>query len=773
MKQWPHHQTAAFKYRSQRVLSVAACVAMQFVAMQMLTSSAVQAADSPKPSIVFQDQVIAAVSKGGCNSGRCHGNASGRGGFKLSLRGQRPADDFYAIAMGAESRRVNRAYPHQSLILLKATSQVPHEGGLRFPMDSPEYKAIVEWIQDGLAFEQPPQRVVQRIDVTPTGSVLEADIDRLQLQVKVIFDDDSVRDVTQLAIYEPAGFGVTVSRNGLVERQSYGQSTIVVRYLQKQIAVNVAFLRPADTFTFTAPEPVNGVDEAVFAQLEKLRINPSGETSDVEFLRRAHFDLIGQLPTADVARSFLSDPSPGKRADLIDRLLASARFADHWARKWADLLRVEEKTMDAKGVEVFYGWIRDAIANDTPQNEFVRAILSATGSTYEEPPSNFYRAVRKPDLRAEAVAQVFLGTRLQCAKCHDHPFERWSQDDYHDFTALFAPVQYKIVENKRKDGLDKNQFIGEQVVWIDSQKSHKNPDTGKQSRSRFLGESEPTAVAAIDRLRVFSDWLTTAEHPLFAPVIANRVWAEMLGRGIVEPVDDFRITNPPSNPELLRILTQTFVDSGFRLRPLIRMIANSRVYQLSSGQKATRQTDAHLNEKQHSDEKNFARASLSRLPAEVLLDAIDQVTNVPSSFDGYDRGTRAGQLPGVNKTYRRETPKGGLKFLELFGKPARIMTCACERMNETTLGQVFELTSGKLIHQKLSDENNAVDELMQQQLSETEIVDELYWRTLSRPATDTERTSLSGYVTEAKDKRRAYEDVLWGLINSKEFLMRR
>ncbi len=419
--------------------------------------------------------------------------------------------------------------------------------------------------------------------------------------------------------------------------------------------------------------------------------------------------------------------------------------------------------MDAEGVRVFYDWIRSAVEADTPQDEFVREILAARGSTYQHPPANFYRALRQPDLRAEAVAQVFLGTRLQCAKCHDHPFEQWSQDDYHDFAALFAPIQYKIVENKRRDKFDKNQFIGEQVVWIDGNVTLKHPRTGQTAHGRFLGQELPASEHVDGQLDAFARWVTAPDHPLFARVLANRVWAEMTGRGVVDPVDDFRITNPPSNRELLDVLTNEFVRHGLRLRPLIRFIADSRVYQLSSDN----------NESNHDDQRNFSHALISRLPAEELLDAFSQVTEVPTEFDGYPTGVRAGQLPGINKEYRRETPAGGLKFLKLFGKPERIMTCACERSNETTLGQVFELTSGEVLQGKLSATDNCLARLLENNTDDATVLDELYWSALSRPPTEQELTAFREYFAERDNRRAAYEDVLWGLLNSKEFLMRR
>ncbi|MCA9264118.1 MAG: DUF1553 domain-containing protein [Planctomycetales bacterium] len=730
---------------------------------------------APSPVADFNIEVMSALAKGGCNAGRCHGNSNGRGGFFLSLRGQFPHDDFLSLTEDMRSRRIDRAHPAQSLLLLKATAQVPHEGGQRFAATSPEYQILAEWIRRGA----PPSNSdtqVSRIRVTPGETLLHAPNTSLQLNVLADFSDGTQRDVTRLAIYEPADLRCEVDRDGLVRCQQFGESTIVVRYLNCQSAVQVTYLPEETTFAWHSNEPANRIDDFVYKKLRQLRINPAKRASDTEFLRRVSLDLTGSLPTAMEAREFANDPSPDKRARAIDRLLQHPDFANHWALKWADLLRVEEKTMDATGVEVFHGWIRDYISRDGSFAELAQQILAASGSTYQNPPANFYRAIRQPDELAEAVAQVFLGTRLRCAKCHDHPFEQWTQDDYYGLAALFAPIHYEIIKNDRRDKFDKNQFIGEQIVKRDGDSQVRHPRDRRVMAPKYLMERESLDArgqSPAAQLDDFASWLASPEHPLFARVLVNRLWSEMLGVGIVEPVDDFRLTNPPSHPELLDWLTSEFVRNDFQLRPMLRVIAQSNTYQTSWQMQAEdgistagAEWDAEFN-------RTFAVNQIRRLTAEQLVDAISQVTQVPTDFDGYPPGIRAVEIPGVNREYRRHPAKRGNRFLQLFGKPERLLTCACERSNETTLNQVFELTTGKVVREQIGDDAGRLATLLVQHESNASVLDELYWVTLSRPPTIDEREQLLTLVASSENRREIFEDIQWALINSKEFLLRR
>ncbi len=439
---------------------------------------------------------------------------------------------------------------------------------------------------------------VDCLDVSPAEQIVFVPQDEVQLRVTARFSDGTVRDVTRMAVYEPSHVGITISVDGLAAAQTAGEFTVGVRYLDQQKPVRLAFLPARPNFRWSEPREHNYVDRHIFAKLQRLRVNPSERCTDEVFVRRASLDALGVLPTAEEARQFVFSNAPEKRTQLIDRLLSRPEFADHWALKWSDVLRNEEKVLDRHGVEVFYRWIRKNVAEGRPLNEFVRELISARGSTYLNAPANFHRANRDPTTRGEAVARVFLGTRLQCAKCHNHPFDRWTQDDYYAWAATFARIDYKIVDNKRLDKLDKNEFVGEQVVLVKEEGEVQNPNTHQDVAPRFLGE-DATLPEDSDRLNELAAWLASPENTAFARAQVNRVWYHLMGRGLVDPVDDFRDTNPPSHPELLNALAEDLVASGFHLRHLVRVIMLSRTYQLSS----------LPNDTNMEDDTNFSRGS--------------------------------------------------------------------------------------------------------------------------------------------------------------------
>jgi hypothetical protein len=713
--------------------------------------------------VSFRRDVMAVLAKAGCNQGTCHGNQNGKGGFKLSLRGQDPELDFAALTSALFGRRIDRLQPERSLILEKPSLQVPHEGGMRFRPDREEYRILRDWIASGAGDDVATAPRLERLTVTPREQILVEPLEEFQLSVTAHFADGSTRDVTRLAVYEPAAQVARVSHDGLVTREAIGETTVLVRYLQRQVPVRVAFVPARPDFVWSDPPQQNFIDCRVFAKLRDLRINPSELASDSEFLRRAYLDTLGLLPTADEAKAFVADTRPDKRARLIDALLARPEFAEHWALKWSDLLRNEEKVLDRKGVQNFHAWIRTSIAEGKPLDQFVRELVAARGSTYTNPPANYYRANRDAVTRAEATAQLFLGVRLQCCKCHNHPFDRWTQDDYYRWAGLFAKVYYKILENNRRDKNDKHEFDGEQIVYL-AEKGHvDNPRTGEPAQPKFLGAATPKFTADDDPLAAVANWLTEPDHPLFAQVQVNRIWYQLMGRGIVDPIDDFRSTNPASNPALLEALTADFVAHRFDLRHAIRTIMNSRTYQLSS----------EPNDTNRDDEVNFSRASVRRLSAEQLLDAFSQVADVPIEFGGYPPGTRAGQLPGGAAIRRRGSQfAAGDQFLTLFGKPPRLLTCECERTTDTTLGQAVNLISGQALNELLTHEDNRLTRLLASDLSNPEIVTELYWTALSRAPNDEELAATTSYLASSADRRAALEDVLWSLVNAKEFLLR-
>jgi hypothetical protein len=723
-------------------------------------AAATARADEP---VGFRNEVMAVLSRAGCNQGVCHGNLNGKGGFKLSLRGFDPVFDFASITRDTLGRRANRQRPEHSLILQKPAGLVPHEGGKRFDVGSPEYEILRRWVAEGLHRDPDGTRVLVAIEVSPAERYLVAPANEVTIQVRARFSDGSSKDVAGLAVFESTNPKMDVSRMGVVHAAEAGETTIVVRYLDRHGGALLAFVPARPGFVWANPPPANYVDERVFARLQKLRINPSALCTDNEFLRRAFLDLLGILPAPAETNAFLADARADKRARLVDALLARPEFVDFWALHWSDVLRNEEKQLDHKGVRLFHEWIRGAIATDKPLNQMARELIASRGSTYAMPAANYYRALRDPQARSEATAQVFLGIRMQCAKCHNHPFNQWTQNDYHQLAAFFPRVQYRVIENRRKDKLDSHEFIGEQIVFIDDKSEVKHPISGAVLRPKFLGGDEPALGARGDRLTALADWVARADNPFFARTQANRIWANLLGKGIVDPTDDFRESNPPTNGPLLDALAQDLAAHRFDLKHLIRRIMNSRTYQLSAVPSDTN----------GDDETNFSRALIRPLPAESLLDAISQVTGVPAAFAGHPVGLRATQLPGLPLAHRNGKTEESVKFLRLFGTPERLLSCDCERSTDTTLAQTLQLISGPLVNHAVSAPDNRLGQLLKTGKSNRAIVEELYLAALCRLPSLSEADALVARVEASADRRMALEDVLWALVNSKEFMLRR
>ena len=721
----------------------------------------------------FRSDVMAVLSKSGCNAGACHGNKNGKGNLKLSLRGENWQEDYAALTGEKSGQRTNVAAPDNSLILRKATTTVTHEGGLRFSKDSPEYAVLRAWIAAGAKKDDSAAPVLTRLDVTPgpARQVLVEPDRELKITATAHFSDGMRRDVTRWAVYEQSEELAKVSIEGLVSRGDRdGETTVIVRYLHLQRPVPVAFVPARPGFTWNAPPAKNYVDEHVFAKLRTLRTNPSKPATDHEFVRRAYLDLLGVLPTSEEAKAFVADPAPDKRDKLTDALLLRPEYADHWALKWADLLRIEERTLDRKGVQAFHRWIRQAVAGNLPLDRFVRELVSARGSTYANPPANFYRALRDPVTRGEATAQLFLGVRLNCAQCHNHPFDRWTQDDYYGWADVFGRVQYKVLENRRRDDNDGHEFVGEQIVYEAREGGVKDPRTNAATKPRLLGEGSSSWADEQSRLDALAAWLTSDGNPLFARSQVNRIWAHLMGRGLVDPVDDFRATNPASHPELLDALAADFVAHGYDVRRIIRLIMTSQTYGLSS----------EPNDTNASDEINYSHSLPRRLTAEQLIDVQHAAAGVVPEFAGYPPGTRAGQIPGVQAARQRRGrggdgggPMPSDLFLAVFGKPPRLLSCDCERSNETTLGQAFHLISGPQISRLVGHAENRLTKLIAEGKSDTHIVEELYWSALTRPPTAAELEAMTRHVADSKDRRKGLEDVLWALLNAKEFVLRK
>lgn len=715
-------------------------------------------------AISFQHDVMAVLSKSGCNMGACHGNQNGKGGFKLSLRGQDPAADFLTLTRDLSGRRVNPVDPSDSLLLQKPTLEVAHEGGLRFRRDSPEFQILRDWLALGMPRDPGRMPTLIAIQTEPTEVVLTAPQQQFKIRTVGKFSDGSQRDVTRMTVYEPSTPNVVVSPDGTVSSQGWGEVTVIARYLGLQKPIRAAFLPQRDSFVWQAPSPANFIDETVFRKLQTLRINPSAISDDVTFLRRVSLDVTGTLPTTVEAQAFIADNHPDKRERWVTGLLTHKEYADWWALKWSDLLRNEEKTIDLKGVQNFHAWIRESIAQDKPFDQFIREIVASRGSTYSEPASNYYRALRQPLERAETTAQLFLGIRLQCAKCHNHPFDRWTQDDYYSWADVFARIDYKILENNRRDTNDSHEFDGEQIVVMTSKGAVEDPRTSQPCTPRFLG-AESTVANDADRLQDLALWLTAPDNRQWARVLVNRVWAHLLGRGIVDPIDDFRATNPPVNSQLLEALVDDFLKHDASLKHLIHTITTSHTYQLS----------AVPNDTNRDDETNFSRAYVRRLTAEQLLDAFAQVTGSKLEFGGYPAGMRAIEIPGVavRSGPRRRTIGETESFLRVFGKPQRLQSCDCERIGESTLSQAFQLVSGELVDRLLSNRDNRLEGWLSNNLPPNQIITDLLWTALSRPPTETELASLGKLIENTPDRRQTLEDIVWGVMNSDEFLLRR
>jgi hypothetical protein len=724
---------------------------LRVTAGSLSSSIPVSIGETPKPQPVsFRRQVVAALSVGGCNQGACHGTPSGKNGFRLSLRGFDPASDYLQLTRDVFGRRTDRLNPSASLVLLKALGRVPHEGGARFPADSVPAQMLSTWLAEGLQNDPANLAALSRIEVSPGNRLLNAPARWQQVSVTAHFADGSKRDVTRLTVFSSSDPSVAeISTSGLTEFRRPGEVAILCRYLDQMQTIRLMYLEPKQGFVWTNPPENNYIDRLVFAKLKLLSIAPSGLCSDSEFIRRAELDLCGVLPTVDEVNAFLTDPAADKRTKLIDRLLERPEYADFWTLKWSDVFRASRKTLQIKGVDTFRQWLRDEIVRNTPFDQMTRELLTSRGSSYVNPPANFYRIARDPTSLAETTAQLFLGIRMQCAKCHNHPFERWTQDDYYSIAAFFVRVQRK---NDPAFPAKPNEPTSE-VIYSDRAGEVTQPRTQKTMPPRFLGGEVPAIPAGKDRREVLADWLVRTDNAFFAKSVVNRIWFHVMGRGIVDPVDDFRESNPSANDELLDALAKDFIASHFDVKKLIRTIALSRTYQLSA-QPTTSNAD---------DSRYFSHAVTKLLTAEQLLDALCDVTQSPEKYPGLPSGTRAIQLPDGEINH---------PFLKAFGQPARELACECERESESNLGQALQLINGPTINEKIRDANNRVGKLLAAKKSDAEILNNLYLAALARAPLPGENAAALGHVAKGKDKRKAWEDVLWAILNTREFLFR-
>ncbi|MFO0842830.1 MAG: DUF1549 and DUF1553 domain-containing protein [Gemmataceae bacterium] len=694
-------------------------------------------------SVSFRNDVMAVLSRAGCNSGACHGNLNGKGGFKLSLRGENAEADYLALTRDMLGRRLDLHRPAESVLLAKATMAVPHEGGQRFRRDSFEAKLLHSWVAVGARLDSADGARPVGLRVTPASAILADPTDRVALGVEATFSDGTRRDVTRLACFEPSNLLVKVDPQGVAARSGHGEATVLVRFLGQHAVARLAFIPDRPGFTWKPVPENNFIDRAVFARLKALKVRPAELSTDSEFVRRAHLDTLGLLPTPAEARRFLADAAPDKRERLIDALVERPEFADFWALKWSDLLRNEEKALDAHGVRVFHDWLRRAVAEGRPLNELARELIASRGSTYSRPEANYYRALRDPYTRAEGTAQVFLGLRMQCAKCHNHPFDRWTQTDYHRFAAFFARVDYRIVENNRRDRLDTHEFVGEQVVFLKRTGELKHPASGGDLAPGLLGADTPRFGDTADRLSALADWVARPDNPFFARAQVNRIWQHLVGRGVVDPGDDFRDSNPPSNPELLDALAEEFVKHRFSLKHLARTILRSRVYQLS----------ARAADPDRDDEGLFARAVVRPLQAEQLLDAVAQVTGGKLRFDGFPAGTPASR-PASGRKRRRGRGRRRREVSRRVRQARAVVEFVSANAPMTRRWPApSRLITGPAVHRLLTEPDNRLGQLLASGKSAAALLDELYLAALSRPPAAARATEALAVLAKASDRR--------------------
>jgi hypothetical protein len=695
-------------------------------------------------TLSFTNDIVPILTKSGCANSNCHGSIRGQAGFKLSLFGYEPDLDYAAIVKDAGGRRIDRGDPEQSLILRKPAFRTPHGGGERFSVRSLEYRAILDWIKAGAVYDAPGAPRLAMLRVAPEEILLNGPGARATLKVTGIYTDGATADLASKVQYTPHDESVVeTGPTGAVLARRAGETAIMVRTLGKAVAVRVAVVGNPPLANYPEAPRNNFIDDLVFAKLRRLNIVPSPLSSDAEFLRRAYLDTVGVLPTLEETRDFLDSRDPARRARLIDALLERPEFAEVWATRFSDLFRVGLLDQGNKGGRLIYNWIRSAIRDDKPYDQFVTELLTASGNLFFNPTANFYYVTEfaEPENYATNISQVFLGVRLECARCHNHPWERWTQDDFWGFAAFFARMGVK--DTYQND---------ESQIHLKLQGQVLHPRTKKPVQAKYLDGPLETEGLDEDIREKLAAWMTSPRNPWFARAIVNRIVKHYLGRGIVEPVDDFRVTNPPGNPALLDALADDFVRHGYSLHRVIRLILNSRVYQLSS----------EPNETNRADPVNYSRYYPRRLMAEQLIDAMSEVTGVPEKFSGFPPGTRAMSIP-------RGAP---LYFLQTFGR-VKDRAVICERDTQPAMTQAMHLIGGDTLQRQITaKESRLTAWLEDSSLSDEAIVKRLFVAALVREP-DARELSLALAPIRARgaaSRRQAFEDALWALLNSKEFL---
>ncbi|MEP6670090.1 MAG: DUF1553 domain-containing protein [Chthoniobacter sp.] len=719
------------------------------IVKKLAVNEAPAAPSDPAPG--FIRDVLPVLSKAGCNAGACHAKPDGQNGFKLTVFSFDPKADYRNITQDSRGRRLFPASPAESLLLLKATDTVPHEGGERFTKDSDAYRTIEQWIRSGMAFRAEGEPTLQSLAVEPATHLYRKG-DTQQLRVQARYSDGSTRDVTALAGFSSNDKDIVrVTDDGAVTiGKVSGQSVVIARFMglvgDSQIEVAADHLLPESQY---ASLPVNNfIDELAYAQFKRLGLFPSDTCTDAEFLRRASLDTIGALPSAEDARAFLADTDPAKRDKLIDRLLADPLYADFWANKWADLLRPNSDRVGIKSTYLLDQWLRECFRANMPYDQFVRTIVTTEGNTHRFGPAVIFRDRREPVDATTMFSELFLGVRLDCAKCHHHPNEKWGQDDFYRMAAFFGSIRQKGA------GISAPISAGNETFYFEPGKTVKHPVTGELMEPR-PPDGEGFKVAQSENPRqALADWMTDPKNPFFAKAVSNRLWSAFFGKGIVDPVDDFRISNPPANPALLDALAQELIREKFNLKGLMRTILRSHLYQLS----------AAPNEFNKADTRNYSRSYRRRLPAEVLADALADITGVPSDYPGMPPDSRAMQA----WSYKIESPT-----MDAFSRPNSSSDCPCERDAKPSIVQALHLMNSRLLQEKLASTATTArtQRLTDSPLTPPEIVTDLYLACYSRlPGDDELKIATAPFTTEGATRRSAIEDVLWSLLNSAEFV---
>ncbi len=709
----------------------------------------VEVGPAPERGLSFQLDVLPVLTRTGCNLGGCHAKPDGQNGFKLSIFAYDPRGDHYNVVKDGRGRRIFPAFPEESLLLTKPTLEVDHKGGQRFEKGSEHYNTLLRWLKQGMPYAQPGEPELERISVFPEQRLYRRGAEQ-PLLVRAHYSNGEIRDVTRLAEFDSNDKDLaTVDEEGRVTVGSLaGEGVIVARYmgLVEISRVTIPAERRLPDSLYAALPVNNFIDELVYERLQTLGIAPSENCTDAEFIRRVSLDIIGALPTADEAQEFVLDSRPDKRAKLVDRLLKRPAYANLWAGKWADLLRPNPSRVGVKSVYLLDEWLRDSFRRNKPYDRMVREIVTAQGSTHRYGPAVVFRDRRKPEDVGEWFSQIFLGVRMECARCHHHPNEKWGQEDFYQFAAWFKDI------GRKGKGISAPISGDFETIFYRKGRDVTHPVTGEAMKPIPLGAKPVPVPESADPREALADWMTNPENPYFARAVVNRVWMEFFGQGIVMPVDDFRASNPPTNEPLLDALAEDFVGNGFDLKHLMRTIANSRVYQLSSTP----------NESNVADTENYSRSYRRRLPAEVMLDAVADFTQTPLSFQGMPSGSRA------TATWNY---KLGSEFLDAFGRPNSSAQCPCERDVRPSVVQALHMMHSNGLQAKLADKNGRAAKLAKSDKSPEQVVQELYLSAYGRePKAEEVRVALTAFYGAGATRQTAIEDVMWALINSAEFV---